>query len=285
MKSRTRGTPLVSVEEMGEVMGLILAKGRGGSLDVLRALGRHWRLSDRPIKLELPRCKVDRRRAGAGHRGGKRRQAPDTAPGPRLLDHDRVPTPCARDARDRGRCARDRGARRARKSQGPAMSRALLVRVRRAKRRRVPPERPEGFDKMSGSQQLAWLIANGVKLADLLGDDDGGGTGAAIASDVMERNCAKSKQPNDCHPEAEVRGTFQATTKVAPFDCAQSTRLARDDTPGVAPAEVELKSPPAAPVPEPPRPPPAPQPRQWWEEQCRWGARGPADYYPDEPED
>jgi hypothetical protein len=39
---------------MGEVMELILDKGRGGSLDALRTLERHWRLSDRPIKLELP---------------------------------------------------------------------------------------------------------------------------------------------------------------------------------------------------------------------------------------
>ena len=53
-KSRSRGTPLLSVEEVSEVMGLILDKGRGGSLDALRTVERHWRLSDRPIELDLP---------------------------------------------------------------------------------------------------------------------------------------------------------------------------------------------------------------------------------------
>jgi hypothetical protein len=131
------------------------------------------------------------------------------------------------------------------------MSRALLVRVRRAKRRRVPPERPENFDSLSPNDQLAWLVENGVKLSDLLGDDNGG-IGARAVN-------AAAPQPV---PVARVEVTPPApVVEVKP---AQPAPLPR-------------------PLPAPPRPPAPPQPRQWWEEKCRWRARGLQDYYDDEP--
>jgi hypothetical protein len=49
-----RRTDAITDREMDEVMRLILGQARQGSLHALRLLERHWRLSDRPVKLDLP---------------------------------------------------------------------------------------------------------------------------------------------------------------------------------------------------------------------------------------
>jgi len=124
-------------------------------------------------------------------------------------------------------------------------------------RRPSPHERPANFDSLSGTDQLTWLIENGVPLSRLLSDDYGGGTSKPAAEVAL--------QPSQPAPEppAEV---------------------------ALPPAPVETRPAPPAKPPHRPRypgePDPSyvpPPPSQYAEQMCRWRARGPNDYYDDEP--
>jgi hypothetical protein len=120
------------------------------------------------------------------------------------------------------------------------------ARLARAKRRRHVQELPDDFESMSGSDQLAWLIDNGVTLAELLGDDGEDEAPAEV------RLVTEPQVPSgDPVPEPEM---------VAPQAVAAKPEL---------PAE----------------PPPPPPPLEWWQERARFRARGPDDYYDDEPEE
>jgi hypothetical protein len=123
------------------------------------------------------------------------------------------------------------------------------TRLARAKRRRRVEELPDDFESLSGSDQLAWLISNGTTLAELLSDEN--------EDEPQAEACLVGDPKHFGKPEPEP-------VMIAPPSDAKPM-LARLE-------------PPAEPLP-PPSPP------QWWEERCQWQARGPNDYYDDEPKE
>jgi hypothetical protein len=122
---------------------------------------------------------------------------------------------------------------------------ALRRRVRRLKRTR-PSKRPENFDSLDEMEQLTWYVRQG-RLAELVR----GGEEAKPAAKPVRPEPAVEEAP----PPAPVE------TKPAPTVQPFRARYAGEPDPTALPPQ-----------------------NQYWEEKCRFRARGPEDVYADEPE-
>jgi hypothetical protein len=135
------------------------------------------------------------------------------------------------------------------------MKRGQRTRIARLKCR-SPRERPDNFDSMSGTEQLAWLIENGETLSRLLSDDYGGETCKPAAGAALQPQPAPEPPAEVALPPAPVK-----TRPAPPAKTPHRPRYPGEPDPSYVP----------------------PPPNQYAEEMCRWRARGPDDYYDDQP--